>query len=273
MKLTLLILILLISGQVFGKHVVLVSGLNNEQFPEYFSSFKSWLNSRGFDQVSTIHPSSLNTVSGNKLFVKRKLLDLYQKPREPLVIIGHSKGSLETANTLATYAADFPAEIVTAVIYANTPFQGSPYMAESIRDFEATYGRFGNQYNPVYLNALAVLRSLSTETILSDLKESHSRMTSAESRSLSERTFFVRTTQSAEKVSETLKKSALFLKKYGANDGLIPVENQKMAGLFGTDLGIWKDIDHGDVFVRKWSLESKESLAMEEVFRKLNFLP
>lgn len=269
MKFLFLICIFCVSSSLWARHFVLVSGLGNEQFPAYFSAFEAWLKTHDFGHISKIHPSSLNTVSANQLSMKRKLLELYGKHREPLVIIGHSKGSLEAANTLATYAEEFPAEIVSHAIYANTPFQGSPYMAENIREFEATYGRFGNQYNPVYLNALSVLRSLSTETILNDLRKSHA---NPEAQSLSGRTFFVRTTQAPGKVSPTLKKSAEFLKNSGPNDGLIPVANQKMMN-FGTDLGVWTGIDHGDLFVRNWELDSKESRVLEEIFRKLNFLP
>ncbi len=251
-----LLIILLISQPVFARHFVMIAGLNNEQVSAYFQSFEIYLKNRGETHITKVMPSSLNTVSENNL--RRKFLDLYNKHREPLVIFAHSKGSLETALTLATHAEDFPAEIVEKVVYVNTPFQGSPYMAESLREFEDQWGRFGNQYNPVYLNAVRVMKSLLTENILAlDLTDE----------SLSDRTFFVRTQQTADKVSTVLKKSAAFLKE--PNDGLIPVENQKMKN-FGQDLGIFKNIDHTDFFVRKWGLDSKEARAMDEILKAIH---
>lgn len=258
MKLSILLVLWIISAPVFARHFVLVAGLGNEQVSAYFHSFENYLKNRGENHITKVMPSSLYTVSENNL--KRTFLDLFEKHREPLVIFAHSKGSLETAVTLATNPEDFPAGIVESIIYVNTPFQGSPYMPESIREFEDQWGRFGNQYNPVYLNAVRVMKCLLTENILA-LNLTHD--------SLSDRTYFVRTQQVPEKVSPVLKKSAAFLKDYGPNDGLIPVENQKIEN-FGHDLGVYKNIDHGDFFVRKWTLDSKEARAMDEILKAIH---
>ncbi|MES2525710.1 MAG: hypothetical protein V4598_01430 [Bdellovibrionota bacterium] len=256
MKSLFLICIFLFSGSTWARHFVLVAGLNNEQVSAYFTSFENYLKSRGHVHITKISPSSLNTVSENKAYLRRKLLEAFELHQEPLTIFAHSKGSLETAHTLATYPQDFPAEIVERAVYANTPFQGSPYMPESIRKFEEQWGNFGNQYNPVYLNAVRVMKSLLTENILA-LKLTDD--------SLSERTYFVRTTKDAHKVSVILKDSAEFLRAHGPNDGLIPADNQMMNG-FGRDLGIFKGIDHTDFFVRKWNLDSPTSKVMDEIF-------
>ena len=257
MKFLFLICILFVSSSVWARHFVLVAGLNNEQVSAYFHSFETYLKSRGHDHITILKPSSLNTVSENNL--RRKFLSLYELHREPLVIFAHSKGALETAQTLALNPQDFPVEIVELAVYANTPFQGSPYMAESIREFEAQWGQFGNQWNPVYLNALRVMKSLSTESILTlKLKDD----------SLSGRTYFLRTQKDAQKVSAVLKKSAEFLKAHGPNDGLIPVANQRIPD-FGSDLGIHTGIDHTDLFVRKWTLDSHEARTMDQIFLKL----
>ncbi len=251
-----LLSLLLISGSVWARHFVLVAGLNNEQVSAYFSSFENYLKSHGHDHITKISPSSLNTVAENKSYLRRKLLEAFDLHHEPLTIFAHSKGALETAHTLATFPQDFPAEIVERAVYANTPFQGSPYMPESIRKFEAQWGQFGNQYNPVYLNALRVMKCLLTENILA-LKLTDE--------SLSARTYFVRTSKDAEKVSVILKDSAEFLKAHGPNDGLIPAANQMIKN-FGNDAGIFKGIDHTDFFVRKWNLDSPTSKVVDEIF-------
>ncbi len=256
MKSLFLICIFLISGSVWARHFVLVAGLNNEQVSAYFVSFENYLKSHGHDHITKISPSSLNTVTENKSYLRRKFLEAFELHHEPLVIFAHSKGSLETAHTLATYPEDFPASVVERAVYANTPFQGSPYMPESIRKFEQQWGNFGNQYNPVYLNAVRVMKSLLTENILA-LKLTDE--------SLSTRTYFVRTIKDADKVSVILKDSAEFLKAHGPNDGLIPVANQMIKN-FGNDAGSFKNIDHTDFFVRKWSLDSPTSKVMDEIF-------
>jgi len=242
-----LLFILLISQPVFARHFVLVAGLNNELVSAYFQSFETYLMSRGETHISKIMPSSQFTVSENNL--RRHILDSYQLHQEPLVIFAHSKGALETAHTLALDPEDFPAEIVEKVVYVNTPFQGSPYTPETIREM---------QMNPLLWNAVRVAKSLLKENILA-LKLTDE--------SLSDRTYFVRTRQDAKKVSPVLRKSAAFLKD--PNDGLIPVENQKIEN-FGNDLGVFHDIDHTDFFVRKWSLDSKEARAMDKILKAIH---
>ncbi len=256
MKSLFLICLFFVSGTVWARHFVLVAGLNNEQVSAYFVSFENYLKSHGHVHITKISPSSLNTIAENKSYLRRKFLEAFELHQEPLTIFAHSKGALETAHTLATYPQDFPAGIVERAVYANAPFQGSPYMPESIRKFEEQWGHFGNQYNPVYLNALRVMKSLLTENILS-LKLTED--------SLSARTYYARTVQDARKVSVILKDSAEFLKNYGPNDGLIPVNNQMMKD-FGNDAGIFNNIDHTDFFVRKWALDSPTSKVMDEIF-------
>ncbi len=267
MKSFFLLIFLLLSSSVFADHYVLVAGINNEQVHDYFTSFEVYLRSKDIQNISRIKPSSLNTVIQNANSLKRQLLELARDHR-PLVIVAHSKGGLEVANTLALNPSDFPPGIVRLVIYANTPFQGSPYMAESVREFEAQYGQWGNQYNPVYLNALNVLKSLTTEVISSDLEMSHRNLSSSERKSLSDRSYFLRTQKEETRVSIILKKSAAFLRGSGPNDGLIPVTNQMRAD-FGQDLGIMNGVDHTDLFVRKWGPGSHEETELNLILKNV----
>lgn len=247
MKLIFTLVLWLISASAFARHYVLVAGLNNEFVSAYFQSFETHLKSRGENHISKVMPSSQLTVTENNL--KLSFLNLYKKYNEPLVIFAHSKGSIETAHTLALSPENFPAGIVEKIVYVNSPFKGSPYTPESIRELSL---------NPLMWNAVRVQRSLLAENLLT-LKLSDE--------SLSDRTYFVRTQQEANKVSVILRKSAAFLKV--PNDGLIPVNNQLIDN-FGHDLGIFSGIDHTDFFVRRWSSDSTEARALDEILEAIH---
>lgn len=247
MKLSFIVVLWLVSAPAFARHFVLVAGLNNEFVSAYFQSFETYLKNRGENHISKVLPSSQLTVTENNL--KLSFLNLYKKYHEPLVIFAHSKGSIETAHSLAMNPEDFPDSIVEKVIYVNTPFKGSPYTPESIRELSL---------NPLMWNAVRVQRSLLAENLLS-MKLSHE--------SLSDRTYFVRTQQDANKVSVILRNSAAFLKE--PNDGLIPVDNQKIDH-FGNDLGVFTNIDHTDFFVRRWTSQSKEARALDEIMEAIH---
>ncbi len=265
MKAFFMVCLLFFSVQIRAQHIVLIAGINNEQVRDYFTSFEDFLREKNFPLITRVKPSSLNTVTGNAGILRNKLQALYEAHHEPLIIFAHSKGGLELANTLGRFHEDFPAEIVAKAIFVNTPFGGSPYMMESIREYEATWGNFGNQYNPVYLNALNVLKSLGTQKISDDLADSFQKPESLE---VTQRFFYVRTRKIPEKVSLILKKSAEYLRGTGPNDGLIPVENQMWQG-HGTDLGIQDDIDHTDFFVRKWKKGSPASQRINAILTNL----
>ncbi len=270
MKAFFLTFLLIFSIQIQAQHIVLISGINNEQVRDYFTSFEAYLRLKNFKLITKINPSSLNTVTGNTGFLRSKLLSLYMAHNEPLIVIAHSKGGLELANTLGRFHNDFPSKIVAKAVFVNTPFAGSPYMAESIREYEATWGNFGNQYNPVYLNALNVLRSLGTQKISDDLFDSFNDLSVMEMKLMTDRFFFIRTQKAPEKVSSVLKKSAEYLRGTGPNDGLIPVENQNWIG-HGKDLGIQDDIDHTEFFVRKWNTDSNTARKFDTILSNLDF--
>jgi hypothetical protein len=270
MKAFFIVFLLIFSVHSRAQHIVLIAGINNEQVRDYFTSFEEYLRAKNYKLITKIHPSSLNTVTKNTARLRTRLLALYEARREPLIIFAHSKGGLELANTLGRFSGDFPEKIVSKAIFVNTPFGGSPYMQESIHEYEVTWGNFGNQYNPVYQNALAVLQSLGTQKISDDLEESFKDLSVMETKLLTDRFFFVRTQKAPEKVSVILKKSAEYLRGTGANDGLIPVENQIWMG-HGTDLGIQDDIDHTDLFVRKWKKDSPAPLRIHAILTNLGF--
>ncbi len=246
------------ADDIANYHFVLVGGLNNESVPHYFTALERVLKANGAIHISTIMPSSLQTVTGNVPRLRHHLLNAYREaPDRPLIIIAHSKGGLEVGNTLGHYASEFPASVVAKAVFANVPFQGSPYTHQSIKEFVAHWGWGFNAFNPVYLNALSVLKSLETDAIRNNLEESFRDLSRSEIKSLSDRFFYFRTEQTAENVSGALKKSADYLADHGNlhNDGIIPVENQKLdsfAGLrkFGHDLGVMKDASHTDLFAQ-----------------------
>jgi triacylglycerol esterase/lipase EstA (alpha/beta hydrolase family) len=268
MKAFFITFLLIFSVQIRAQHIVLISGINNEQVRDYFTSFEAYLRSKNFQLVTRFNPSSLNTVTGNASYLRTKLLSLYKAHGEPLIIIAHSKGGLELANAMGRFHSDFPEKVIAKAVFVNTPFAGSPYMAESIREYEATWGNFGNQYNPVYLNTLNVLQSLGTQRISDDLHESFKELSVMETKLMTDRFFFIRTQKAPEKVSSVLRKSAEYLRGTGPNDGLIPVENQKWTG-HGKDLGIQDEIDHIDFFVRKWKADSQVALRMDVLLKAI----
>lgn len=272
MKIVLFLLsfIILNLSQAFASyknhHFVLVTGINGESLNSYFSSFKALLHSEGAVHVSIVKPSSMHTVSENIPMLKRRLLKLHEESQLPLVIFAHSKGGLEVANMLSRNIKDFPIEVLSAAVFVNTPFQGSPYMAKAIKEYIERWGWGGNQYNPVYISGLKVLNSLSTEVITEDLAISFSNLSNDDRNSLHHRFFYIRTYQDASKVASGFKQSAQFLKPYGLNDGMIPLENQKLSFL-GSDLDIFNGIDHGDLFVQKWTLNSEQSVKLIKTLR------
>lgn len=252
-------------------HFVLIGGLNNESHPNYFKDLESYLIDNNSSAISIVQPSSYLSVEDNLPILRNRLLRSYKKYKMPLVIIAHSKGGLEVINTLGRFINDFSHHIVHKVVLANTPLKGSPYMSVSLNEYRRQWGMGGMNMHPVYLNSLRVLKSLKTTEIKRTLNQSFENISYENLKNLSKRVYYFRSSKDHTLVNEGLIKSAKYLVDYGPNDGLIPVNNQKLEefmGLpaFGTDLGVVSGFDHLDLFVSSQLLIFEKNEIFEELF-------
>jgi hypothetical protein len=235
-------------------HFVFVTGYNSEKIPGYMTENMRVLIENESPFVDQIRPPSETSIAQNLPFVKTRLLDLFrQGGQRPLVIIAHSKGGLETINTLLRNAIDFPPSVVERVYLVQSPLGGSPYTDRVMAKWDESIFSW-NPYYWMLRSQHAGFLSMLTVQVNKDLAESARAATPDQLQSLSRRTYLVRSSQSLESVSKSLKESAEALRDLGPNDGLLPVDRMlfsRESGLagFGQDLGVRSGADHLDLFV------------------------
>jgi hypothetical protein len=251
------ILILSFGPRVFASqvpHFVFVAGYNSEKIPGYMTENMRVLIENQEPYVDQIRPPSETSVTNNIQLVKRRLLDLYKQGQQrPLIVIAHSKGGLETINTLLRNASDFPPSVVERVYLVQSPVGGSPYTDRVMAKWDESIF----SWNPLYWalrSQHAGFLSMLSPQVHRDLAESAKSSTAEQLASLSARTFLIRSSKPLETVSKSLRESAEAIRDLGPNDGLVPTDRMlfsQESGLkgFGTDLGVRDDIDHLDHFV------------------------
>ncbi|MBP6219322.1 MAG: hypothetical protein KA436_12115, partial [Oligoflexales bacterium] len=182
---------------------------------------------------------------------------LERLPRsKKIVIIGHSKGALESL-IFALENKFFVRDHVEAMFLIQGPFLGSP-----IADYLVGRGRAVDERIPFFSriflhSAYYVLgTALSSEALHSMTSHSifnfwDARKTEIEAspQDITEPIFFIRTHQDYRKMSFFIDESGRYLDTYyGSNDGLVMLEDQSLPSV-GQTIATLDDTDHADLML------------------------
>jgi len=250
-----------------------VAGFLNEGLVGYFHDNRRALLDFGIPDYlieAPIYPPSINTVEANAQFVLEQLKKLRQKGDQKLVVIGHSKGSVELFTT-AMHAPDFITEGVEALILVQSAFgsgvadymvTGKPAVDHRMpflaRKVVATAGLLESHLHSLIKDGMESLTHLKTNELLSKLMLSDKESIPQ----ISDKLYFIRGWEEPghnplKGITEILKPTAWYLatyfcksktidgRIYGLNDGLVCLEDQSVAGI-GTILTTLS-ADHADL--------------------------
>jgi pimeloyl-ACP methyl ester carboxylesterase len=244
---------------------VFVAGFLNEKNFYYFTDNKKQLTWKHIPN-QVIYPSSAHAFEENMdpLFDQIKNLD------GKLVLIGHSKGAVETL-AMAVKNAKWIQDHVEAIILIQGAFGGSAvadYMQGKLLDLKKMSE--GDQILFSGLRELegfvdplinGGLRSLVTETSRDYWKSIVSKERDAVSR-ISDKVLYIRSTKKTQNMTGMIQATSRLIRVYGGygketeNDGLVAFEDQKVDGL-GTPLLDWiptnttVGADHADLAVAR----------------------
>ncbi len=114
--------------------VVWVGGIMNELVRSpYFAPNLDALASNGYLHQTVIHPATLTSVEENRKILRDQFLKLYEaNDRLPLVVIGHSKGGLESLATVIWDLDLIKKGIVQDVITIQSPLRGNSLADEMV---------------------------------------------------------------------------------------------------------------------------------------------
>lgn len=106
-------------------HFVFISGFTGELIQKrYFSENVASLKNLGVENVSTIIPSSLRAAEDNIEVLNEKVRALYKSGEgRPIVLIGHSKGGLESVATILNHPNLVTDGIVHKVVAVQSPLR------------------------------------------------------------------------------------------------------------------------------------------------------
>jgi predicted esterase len=98
-------------------HFVFVGGFVNELAKDYFTDNKLSLEAFGAGKVSIVMPSSAHSARDNLAWLQDKVESLFEDGgRLPIILVGHSKGGLESAALIINNTDLVRKKIVSAVV-------------------------------------------------------------------------------------------------------------------------------------------------------------
>ncbi|CAN5449879.1 hypothetical protein BH10BDE1_BH10BDE1_06970 [soil metagenome] len=222
-----------------------IGGYGNEFGRDhYFQWNVEMLAEMGAGSVRTFFPSSLKAAGANLAEVREQIVRSYRDSGgRPVVVMGHSKGGLETLATLLKYP-----ELVTEGIVANAILIQAPVGGNTLLDQRGLLGR-------LYAKALSLpaeaFRSLRTPGINAIVAERIEELTDskAELRAVSRVVRYVISHKEVEDSGAGIRLASQFLPHKIPNDGLVAKIDMWIPG-FGTILGDLY-IDHLEVMLGK----------------------
>jgi pimeloyl-ACP methyl ester carboxylesterase len=238
--------------EVAKYHYVLVTGVFNEFLAGYFGDNRTSLKKEmGARKVSLINPPTHLSVEDNARDLARELAALYaQGGNAPLVIVGHSKGALESLLVM-TRDPVFLAHSVHRLVLLQPPVGGSP-LADRVVDWCKKNG--GVKVKHLFCNF--GLSSLTTGAS-SALWEAELGRLSAETRHLIQsKVSMIQARQIRNRDVTTILKffHHWLAGNFGENDGLVLLRDQSL-GDWVPVLGV-VDSDHSDLVSSRFVSQS-----------------
>ncbi|MBK9295011.1 MAG: hypothetical protein IPM57_11335 [Oligoflexia bacterium] len=127
---------------------MLVAGFSNELAPSYLTVWDQTLRLEGLN-VSVIRPHSSKSVSQNVDYLKTQFKKISKKHKKRLVVVGHSKGGLESVATLLKHP-ELAENVIEKVVAVQSPLCGCELG-------ERGYNLVSYFYNGTYINGLSSL--------------------------------------------------------------------------------------------------------------------
>ncbi len=270
-------------NQVRQLQYVFVAGFLNEGICGYFEDNIATLRALGVAEtkIHSIFPRSNQGVEQNASELYERLFDL-SRQGSPLVVVGHSKGALETL-IMALKKTDFVSSRLIRAIFliqgalggsgvADFMLHGQPKVDSKMPRMAAwVFRSVASLENTIEGLIKPGLKSLETETtknLINGLLSDHPDSAPV----VGEKIFYIRGWEEpghlpSEGVTSILKPTALYLKNYfcksetqdkghqGLNDGLVCLEDQSIDGL-GTVL-LTLPADHADL-TAKWPISNQQ---------------
>jgi hypothetical protein len=208
--------------------------MNEAVRDQYFTLNVEILESLGAGAVTRLFPSSLVSVRRNREYLAKKFFDAYTGHGiKPLIIIGHSKGGLETLATLLAYPQFVEQGIVSQAILVQSPLMGNAF-----NDRQGLVGRTISNFLSVSPGHF----SLGTAEINSMIEDRIDRLPRTTRSRLSRAVSYVVSSEAPERHSRALRLSNRALKIDIDFDGLVAKLDMWIPN-FGTVIGDLK-ADH-----------------------------
>lgn len=119
---------------------LLVPGLFSNHGPLYFVNTKTSFSKMGLAcHIAKIHSEA--SVEKNAREIKEYIEEIYWGSRKRVLLLGHSKGGVDTAAALSLYWSDLK-DKVAGLVLAQSPYGGSPIASDILRE-----GQLGDYVN------------------------------------------------------------------------------------------------------------------------------
>jgi len=112
---------------------LLVPGLLWEIYKGYFTPLEATLLDRGY-KAAISNVSGTGPIESNIKVLSKEIRSMYNKHEKPVILIGHSKGGVDSAATLACMPSLRP--LVGGLVTVQSPYAGACLAQEAIEDSE-----------------------------------------------------------------------------------------------------------------------------------------
>lgn len=256
------------------KHVVVVDGIMNElahMVGNYFSDNISQLQKLGIESTHLRYSSRI-AIPKNADVLYSDILNIYEKQKKPIILVGHSMGGAESLYAILKHPDLLFSNIVEKVVLIEPAIGGSDlvdHLVDNVfgREWKSYLGEGLESLRPeVSQRNFREIFALFQKTLKEKFEGSSEEEIQRKFDELSKRVFYVRSihTPNSKNLSIGLDIVLLFFKGKTMegfdNDGLMPIHNQILGLLpaFGIDLGVLQ-ADHIELVISGFSSHSNRA--------------
>lgn len=207
---------------------IFVGGFGNELAYGYFKDNVETLRAMGVADVHVVFPSSTNSATDNIPLLKEKIVQLYAEGNgKPIILIGHSKGGLESVGLALANPELIRRRIIARVIAVQAPLAGC-----HLGDLSDRLILIGKAMGEK-LRFLDGLRSLRTSEIRDLIEDRVAQMRPADRNLVSSALLYVVSRQEIRKTSRLWSAGSLFMRfvHRAENDGLVATHDMWIRGV------------------------------------------
>jgi hypothetical protein len=221
--------------------VLWTSGFLNGFIPHYFvDNSDVAVNELGMKSMTYAPPSDQDVPVTAELIASKAYDSYYRGEKQPLILVGHSKGAAETLDAVLSHPDLMVNGIVEKVILIDGAINGSPVATGVMSQPELRL------FSKPIRDGLIALEPVKMRTLFNGkIAALKAKLTPDQYADFSGRIFYVRGHSTDAGTAPVIKLTHSYLDHQGSgdNDGLVLVEDQKRDDI-GVDLGVM-DTDHG----------------------------